>query len=288
LLACALVFAFGFGPAGENLALAQAPSQAQPAVAGPIQQWNGLPVRHISFEGVTAERLDPLPGHLAQSEGKPLNPDSLRQSLRELYGTGLYESVLVEGSRGPDGVDLVFRGTPRIFIGTVGVYGAKGPTLNAQLQRASQLVPGTRFTQANLSTALKQMRQTLAENGFYEPTITPTQTPHPDEQLVDLTFQAISGQQARVGRADVTGDPGISVLEFRRYAHLKAGANVDHDTGNRALSGVLKHYQGERRMEAEIKIVSEKYDSARARASVRTASSTSFPSLRRAVLTRTC
>ena len=40
------------------------------------------------------------------------------------------------------------------------------------------------------------------------------------------------------------------------------GALVDHDTSNRALSGVLKHYQAENRMEAEIKIVSEKYDPA--------------------------
>ena len=40
----------------------------------PLFQWSGLPVRSISFEGVTADRLDPLPGHLAQLEGKPLRP----------------------------------------------------------------------------------------------------------------------------------------------------------------------------------------------------------------------
>ncbi len=37
---------------------------------------------------------------------------------------------------------------------------------------------------------------------------------------------------------------------------------MDHDTGNRALAGVLKHYQAQERMEAEIKIVSAKYDPA--------------------------
>ena len=261
LLGCVLVFAHGFGANAGNIALAQAPASVQP-VAQSLLQWSGLPVRRISFEGVSADRLDPLPDHLAQAEGKPLSPDNLRQSLRELYGTGLYETVQVEGTRGTDGVDLVFRGTPRTFIGAVGVYGAKGPTLNAQLQRASQLVPGTRFTQAKLSTALEQMRQTMSENGFYEPTITTTQTPHPNQQLVDIVFQAVSGEQARVGKVEVTGDPGMSVLEFRHYARLKAGAHVDHDTGNRALAGVLKHYQGENRMEAEIKIVSAKYDPA--------------------------
>jgi outer membrane protein assembly complex protein YaeT len=216
---------------------------------------------------VAADRLDPLPGHLAQLEGKPLNPEDLRESLRQLFSTGLYMTIQVEGSRtqlspNQDVVDLVFRGTPRTFIGTVGVYGAKGPTLNTQLQRASQLQPGTRFTQARLSSALQQMHQTLAENGFYEPKITPSLTQHPDQQLVDIAFLAVSGPQARIGKVEVTGDPGMSVQEFRRFAHLKIGAHVDHDTGNRALAGVLKHYQAQERMEAEIKIVSEKYDPA--------------------------
>ncbi len=46
--------------------------------------------------------------------------------------------------------------------------------------------------------------------------------------------------------------------EFRRAAHLKTGARVDHDTPNRALAGVLKHYRGEERLDAEIKLESEK------------------------------
>lgn len=226
-----------------------------------------MTVRRISFDGVSPDRLKPLPEHLAQAEGKPLNPNDVRESLRQLFSTGLYESVHVEGVQveetpGHSVVDLIFRGAPRTFVGNVGVYGAKGPTLNTQLQRSGQLDPGTRFTQARLSTALDQMRQTLAENGFYEPTITPSLTPHPAEQLVDIVFKVDSGQQARIGNVEVTGDPSMSVPEFRRFAHLKLGAHVDHDTSNRALSGVLKHYQRQERMEAEIKIVSAKYDAA--------------------------
>ena len=34
---------------------------------------------------------------------------------------------------------------------------------------------------------------------------------------------------------------------------------MDHDTGNRALSGVLKDYQRQNRLEAEIKLESERY-----------------------------
>ena len=138
--------------------------------------------------------------------------------------------------------------------------GAKGATINTQLNRASQLAPGTRFTPAKLDLALEQMRATLAQNGFHEPVITHTLTAHPDEQLVDIAFHVVSGPQARVGTVSITGDPGMSVADFRRHAHLRAGSRVNNETDSRALAGVLKVYQREQRLEAEIKLESEEYD----------------------------
>ena len=223
-------------------------------------QWEGLTVRKISFEGVSIERLSPLPEQLAQQAGKPLKSDDLRESLRQLYASGLFETIEVAAVRDQDGVHLIFRGEARNFIGVVWVDGARGATMNAQLQRASQLQAGTRYNDAKLAAAETQMRTTLAENGYFEPKITHELKPYPNEQLVDISFKVVSGTQARVGQVEVTGDPGMSVESFRRYARLKNNAHVDHETGNRALTGVLKHYRGKERMEAEIKLVSAKYD----------------------------
>jgi len=265
LLACILVFQVGVGVAGwsQNVPSAVAAKPVPSASnAASLLQWTGLTVKRISFEGVPADRLDPLPGHLAQAEAVPLNPEKLRQSLRQLFATGLYETVRVEGVRDSGGVALVFRGTPRTFIGTVGVDGAKGATLNTQLLRASQLAAGSRFTQARLTQAIAQMRATMAQNGFHQPVITQKLTPLPEEQLVDISFTVASGPQARVGKVEVTGDPGMKADEFRRHAHLKTGSLVDHESSNRALTGVLKHYQGQERLEAEIKLEAEQYDSA--------------------------
>ena len=131
--------------------------------------------------------------------------------------------------------------------------------MNTQLERASQLAPGARFTQAKLSRALTEMRRALAADGFRNPAITESLTPHPEEQLVDLAFDVTSGPEARVGTVQVTGDSGMSAEEFRRYAHLRSGAHVDRDTVSRALAGVLKHYQSEGRLEAEIKLEQEQY-----------------------------
>ena len=219
-------------------------------------------MRSIAFEGVSADQLKPLAGHLPQAEGAPLTEENLKRSLRQLYATGLYDTIEVRGTRQADGVALVFAGTPRTFIGTVGVDGATGATMNMQLQRASQLDAGTRLTQEKMVRAAEQMRATLEQNGYYEAVITQTMTPHPEQQLADIAFRVVSGPRARVGKVTVTGDSGMTVDEFRQHAHLWKIAHVDHDTVNRALDGVLRDYQKQDRLEAEVKLESAAYDHA--------------------------
>ena len=220
----------------------------------------GLPITGVRFEGVAANRLKPLAGEMEHEVGKPLTSAFLKSSLRRLYETGLYDTVEAVGEHQGKGVALVFRGTPRSFIGTVGVDGAKGATVNTQLDRAAQLTPGTRLTQSKVDRALTQMRSTLAVNGYYEPGILQKLTAHPVEQLTDIGFNVTSGPQARIGKVEVSGDSGLSTDEFRRAAHLRAGAHVDRDTVDRALSGVLKHYQRQERLEADVKLESAQYN----------------------------
>jgi outer membrane protein insertion porin family len=225
----------------------------------PMAQWQGLPVREIAFEGVSTDRLQPLAGHLPQVVGAPLTRENVAASLRVLFRTGLFSTIEVDAVKMDDGVKIVFRGTAREFIGTVNVDGAKGATINAQLQAASRLTAGTRFTQTRLDAAMGRMRQALADNGFNEPMITYTLTRHSSEQLVDIAFAVTSGIQARVGGVKITGDSGLSEEHFRNDARLKAGRKIDHDTSSRALSGILKHYQKENRLEADVKLESEVY-----------------------------
>ncbi|MGB8028174.1 MAG: POTRA domain-containing protein [Terracidiphilus sp.] len=216
----------------------------------------------ISFRGIPDDRLAPLPGHLDQAEGAPLTADNVKGSLRQLYASGLYDTVEVEGSREAGGVALIFAGTPRTFIGTVGVDGAVGPTMNTELERASQLQAGTRLTQAKMVRAVDQMRTTLQQNGYFEAAITQTITPHPNQQLADVAFRVVSGIRARVGKVTVTGDSGMSLEAFRRHAGLRTGAHVDHDTVNRALDGVLREFQRQGRLEADVKLESAQYNNA--------------------------
>ena len=224
-----------------------------------LAKWQGLPVRSIGFGGVAEERLSSLDGHLAQQVGAPLKSENVAASLRQVYATGLFDTVEVEGERAGDGVSLVFRGTPRMFIGVVNVEGAKGATVNTQLQRASGLNSGTRFTKAKMAQAVAQMTVVLAQNGYHESSIRYDIKQDTGQQLVDISFHVFSGLPARVGTVAVNGDSGMSLDSFRHHAHLRIGAKVDHETVNRALNGVLKEYRDQKRLEAEIKLESQTY-----------------------------
>jgi outer membrane protein insertion porin family len=221
--------------------------------------WLGRPVREITFRGVPPERLQSLQGNLAQEKGAPLDRDKIAQSLRQLFATGLFENIEADASQDGDGVKLVFSSSPREFIGVVTVTGAKGATMNAQLVAASRLNPGTRFSENRLGAAQGRMRQALADNGFNEPKITYTLKRHQEEQLVDIAFDVVSGVQARVGNVAVEGDSGMAVDQFRHSAHLHAGTRINHDTNNRALSGILKHYLKQDRLEADVKLQAQSY-----------------------------
>jgi outer membrane protein insertion porin family len=221
--------------------------------------FDGMTIRRVAFEGVPASRLKPYAGQIEARVGQPLTADFLRASLRRLYVSGLFDTMEVAGVREAGGVALIFRGQPRMFIGIVGVDGAKGATVNTQLERAAELNPGTHFTPEKLARALEQMRQTLAANGYDQPVIQKTVTPRTGEQLVDIIFHVMSGPRARIGKVELTGSPGMSLGTFRHQAHLRAGAHVDHDTVNRALDSVLKHYQKQERLEADVKLESQDY-----------------------------
>lgn len=259
VLACLLVLLCCILTSIPRLHAQSATAPGQTSSSSTLAAFEGRTVRRIVFEGVPADRLHSTQTHLPQAEGAPLLKTDVAATLRNLYATGLFETIEALGQKDGDGVDLIFRGPARSFIGTVSVDGAKGATVNTQLERASRLNPGTRYTEAKMKQALAAMREVLAENGYYEPVIESRLTPHPDQLLTDVAFHIASGPRSRIGTVEVTGESGLSLDEFRRHAHLRPGAFVDRETVNRALAGILKHYRKQRRLEADIKLESKTY-----------------------------
>ena len=238
----------------------QAPAQlskqdSQQGFAG----WAGLQVESISFAGVSAAVLAPLPAQLPQQPGTPLDPGKVRDSLRRLYATGLYQTVEVSGVRAGSGVSITFSGEPRLFIGRVNVNGVKDDRLASVLQSATQLQAGTAYSEKKEAQATPAVSATLENNGFYRGQIARTQVIDRANSLIDLDFWLTPGQSARVGDVQVTGDSGLTEAQFRKQAKLKRKSKVNRNTVSRALNNLRKDYTKRQRLSATISLTSKDY-----------------------------
>lgn len=227
-----------------------------PGATAAMLALRGLTVSAIEFHGVSAKALAPLPSRLPQQPGKPLNPTSVRQSLRRLFSTGLYRDIRVEGLRHGRQVTLIFTGTPSYFIGHVIVSGIKNPQLSSRISYAPGLSPGTLFTNPKISDATSDIEDALKQNGFYLGKVFHSVTVDKQNRLKDVHFFVETGPRAHIGNVTVQGDSGMSTHSFRKRGKLQHGSKVNHDTVGRALTRLRKHYQKNHHLEATVQLKS--------------------------------
>ena len=242
-------------------AIAAAPSVTAAATARPnsLQDWAGLRVASITFEGVSAEVLAPLPAQLAQQPGVPLDPDKVRDSLRSLYATGLYQTIQIAGVRTGESVSIIFSGVARLFVGRVNVNGVRDDRLASVLQGSTQLQAGTAYSEVKSQAAEPNVVTTLENNGFYRGQIARTTVTDRANSLVDLNFEIFPGKPARVGAVELTGDSGLTEAQFRKQGKLKQNSKVNRNTVSRALSNLRKHYAKRERLSATVSLTSKEY-----------------------------
>lgn len=235
------------------------PVGTREATTASLRAWEGLRVVAVEFDGVDRSRLAPVPESLAVQPHKALHAADVRQSLRDLFATGLYKGIVVEGKRRGDEVTIRFEGAPQMFLGRVTVDGLKSDQLETQLQRSTRLTAGTRYDGRKVERAANLLTETLQANGFYLATFTKTLTEHSAEALIDVHYHVKLGKQTRVGAVEVTGDPGMTVGQFRKKAKLKAKSKVTRDTVSRALSSLRKYYEKKNRLEATVALESKQF-----------------------------
>ncbi len=226
-----------------------------------IWQMKGVTVDRIQFQGVTFGAKETLPTELPQKAGQPLDPDKVRASTRRLFASGRYRDLSVLGARHGDAVTLTFVGVPRFYVGRVTIDGVQSDRLSSLLEFSTKLEPGTNYSPSAVPAGATAIRQTLAQNGFFEPTVLVMTQRHEDQQSVDVTYRVNTGVQARVGNVAVTGDdPGLTEKDFRKKGKLKRKSKVTRDTTSNALDKLRAEYQKKDHLEGTITLEKQTYE----------------------------
>ena len=190
---------------------------ALPALANNLMEFTGKRVDEIRYEGVEFDKTDRLQAELSQKAGEPLDPDKVRQMTRRLFATGRYRDISVRVQVLGEGVAVIFVGVPRFYVGRVQVVGVTEDRLTSLLEYGSKLNPGAAFTRADLVTALAAMKEVMAQNGYYQPTIAVTTKRDDVGQQMNVTFTVAVGPVARVGSVTIAGTtPGVTEKDFRK------------------------------------------------------------------------
>jgi outer membrane protein insertion porin family len=233
------------------------------AAKASLSGWKGLRVVKMEYEGVIFDPKDPLPKQVPQQEGDPLDPLKVESTIRQLFASGRYSDIRVEGQRAAGGVTLAFVGTQQLFVGRVTIAGVKDERLASLLEYATKLQPGADFTDASIPAATDGVRQSLATNGYFQPAVSAKPEVDAPNIQVNSTYTVQTGPQARVGQVTLEGkDPGFTVEEFRKRAKLKRG-KVTRDTVSNALTRIRAQYQKRDHLEATATLVKQTYNAQR-------------------------
>ena len=258
-------------PASQSASASGQLVGARQALPVSIWQQQGKTVTAIRFEGVTFSEKDSLLTQLTQSANRPLDPNKIRADLRRLFASGRYRDISIRGEAEGDGLVLIYAGIPRYYVGRIVISGVQSERLASLLEFATKLEPGTAYTEAQVPVAIDALKETLAQNGYYQPTIVPTSFRDDVGHQVNLTFHIDIGVQARVGNVAIEGkDPGLTPEEFRKKAKLNCGRlakifnhecrpRVVRETTSTALSNLRTQYQKKDRLEATVSVQKQTY-----------------------------
>lgn len=224
-----------------------------------IEAFAGSKVTGIRFDGVNVSMLGPLPSQLELQPGDTLTDAKARASLRRLYGSGLYDTLQVQGLRSDGGVTIIFAGRPRLFIGRVQIFGVKDDRLQGRLLGSTRLQPGTRFTQRKLDASQASIEQALTDNGFYQAKLERREQLDSPNSQVNVIYNIEPGKQAKIGNVKVDGTPGMSLEQFRKTSKLKVGGKVNRQTVSRALTRLRKYYDKKQRWAGAVTLETKEY-----------------------------
>ena len=212
------------------------PARAQEA------QLEGMPVAAIRVVDETGHEIPEKLPPLALKPGEAFHIESERESLRQLYQTGLFADIRVDATTPAGSLNISFVVKRNYYNNVVRVDGLKEPPNEATALAALRLSLGEPFQTSALTDGLARLGETLHEDGFYEAKWQYQLTPHEDSREMDIAIHVTPGPRARISSVGLNNQTPFSAKDILGHAHLKRGDEVTSerlDRGTERLRSYL-------------------------------------------------
>jgi outer membrane protein insertion porin family len=197
------------------LALLAAAAWAGPAHA---QAGGGDTIRRIVVEG--NQRIEPstVESYLTVRPGDRFDPARLDESLKNLFGTGLFDDVSLDRR----GDALVVRVRENPIINRIAFEG-NNRINDETLQSEIQLQPRVVYTRARVQNAVARVLELYRRNGRYAARVEP-KIIELDQNRVDLVFEIDEGERTGVAGINFIGNEAFSDSTLRGVVQTRESA----------------------------------------------------------------
>ena len=219
------------GPASLAVGLAAAPlAQAQQTGTG--AEVSGPVVSAIRVEGNQRVEPETVVSYMTIRAGERFDPVKIDQSLKALYGTGLFGDVQIRAQ----GNDLIVSVVENPIINRVVLEG-NSKLSEDQLTKELQVKPRAIFTRSKVQSDVQRMLELYRRAGRFAAAIEPKIIQLPQNR-VDLVFEINEGPSTGVERISFIGNKAFSdgdlrevvaTRESRWYRFFTSEDNYDPD-----------------------------------------------------------
>ena len=235
-------------------------------MAAEVAQFEGKRIVDIQF--TPAQILDPADLEKAQplKKGDPLRKQDVARAIDGLFATGRFEDIVAEAEPAGDGVIVRFVTKTAWFVGGISLEGKLlVPPNRGQLASTSQLTLGAPYQDEDLTKAVENMKRLLDSNGLYEAKITPAVERDDKAQQVFLTFTLKEGKRAKYTTPVLQGNPNLPESTILRATGWRIPLihwwlKVTDSRTRNGVQGVLRKYQNQDRLKAQVRLTKLDYD----------------------------
>lgn len=191
----------------------EATRSAAPSLRNESDLARGLPILGIETTGNRRVTAEDILTYLREKRDDPFDPDKLAQDVRELWGSGFFDDIVVELDRTDLGVTLRFVVRERAMVADVEFTG-NDEIDNDDLKEAIETKQSSILSQPAVGRSVQKIRDMYAEKGYFLAEVESQVIPQRNNE-VRVRFTVKENKQVSVRRVSFIGNDHLTDAELR-------------------------------------------------------------------------
>ncbi len=201
--------------------------------------------------GADPKLLERVPQLVTVRRGQALSRRAVERSIENLFATGRFADVVVQGEDGPDGVAIIFVLEPRLDVGSLFVEGARVLT-RAEVLAAAAVEVGSEYWPERLEYAAEKVAALYRRRGYRAVRVEAQATTV--EGVLTAGFVIEEGPPSLVQSVAALGEPGLPLVRLLAVLDVKPGDVLDLDRLAAGVESLRKLYRRERYYRARVDV----------------------------------